>query len=44
MALLKLNDSPNINTPRIAAPKVPIPVQTAYAVPIGSDLTDKDKK
>ena len=37
-------DSLNNKTPAIAAPVAPIPVQTAYAVPIGISFTDFDNK
>jgi len=32
----RLVDSPNSTIPVMAAPTAPIPVQTAYAVPVGS--------
>jgi len=35
--------SANSRMPRIAVPTAPIPVQTAYAVPIGSVLTEAER-
>jgi hypothetical protein len=36
-------DSLNKIIPRIAVPTAPMPVQTAYAVPTGRDLTEKER-
>ena len=42
--LMNSFDSPKRIIPSIAVPTAPIPVQIAYAVPIGIDLTAADKK
>ena len=38
----RLDDSPSSRIPVMAAPTAPMPVQTAYAVPTGSDRIAQD--
>lgn len=43
-SLIKSVDSSNKMMPKITVPKVPMPVQTAYAVPRGIPLTAIERK